>query len=132
MRRRRGRGARGPLVLPGPLSPNGVPMQRTRRELFDEVIAELVELLEPRFGIEPEAVEVVVEDVPLLPYGWDEPVPLGQVIRETTPIRVVAYRLPISQRADDPEMLKDIAWTAVLDGLAEVWSVPPESLDPRR
>lgn len=131
MRSRRGRGVRGPLVLPGPLAPHGVPMQRTRRERFDDVVAELVELIEPRFAMASEAVEVVVEDVPLLPQVWDEPVPLGQVIRETTPTRVVVYRLPITQRADDPEMLKDIAWAAVLDGLAEVWSVPPESLDPR-
>lgn len=131
MRQRRGRGPRGPVVLPGPLSPDGLPVQQTRREHFDTLVANLVELLEPHFRAETDAVEVVVEDVPLLPASWDEPVPLHQVARDTTPLRVVVYRLPITQRAADDAMLKDLAWTAVIDGLAEAWSVPPEKLDPR-
>ena len=131
MRQRRGRDARGPLALPGPLSPHGLPVQRTRRENFDSLVAELVELLDPHFRAESEEVEVVVEDAPLLPATWDEPVPMSQVVREATPLRVVVYRLPITQRASDEEMLKDIAWTTVIEALAEVWSIPPDHLDPR-
>jgi predicted Zn-dependent protease with MMP-like domain len=131
MRQRRGRDARGPFALPGPLSPHGLPVQRTRREHFDGLVAELLDLLEPHFRSETDEVEVVVEEAPLLPATWDEPVPLSQVMRERTPLRVVVYRLPIAQRASDEEMLKDVAWTTVIDALAEVWSTPPEALDPR-
>lgn len=132
MRDRRGRGSRGPVALPGPLSQDGLPLQRTPRERFDEIVRELVDLLEPHFTIESDQVDVVVEDVPLLPSLWDEPVPLGAVVRETTPVRVVVYRVPISQRCSSEPELRDMAWTAVLDGLSEVWSIPPEKLDPRR
>lgn len=131
MRDRRGRGTRGPMALPGPLSPDGVPAQRTPRQAFDDVVAELLRALDHHFRAEPEDVEVVVEEAPLLPSGWDEPVPLSFVTTDRVPSRVTVYRLPITSRCQSQLDLRDLAWSTVLEGLAEVWNIPAERLDPR-
>lgn len=132
MRARRGRGHRGPIALPGPLSPTSVPVHRTPRERFDLLVAGVLSALEKHFAAEPEDVDVVVEDVPLLPVGWNDPIPQGAVVRSEHGSRVILYRLPISQRCRTTEDLEDLVWAVVLQHLAEVWQVDPEDIDPRR
>ena len=131
LRDRRGRGRRGPMALPGPLSPFSIPAHRPPRAAFDLLVAEVLRALEPHFRAETVAVDVVVEEAPLLPPAWDERVPTSVVVHHVTPARLVLYRLPLSRACADEDEVADRVWTAVLDGLAEVWSVPPESLDPR-
>lgn len=130
MRRRRGRELRGPFALPGPLSPHSVPAHRTPRDAFDDLVASVLEALERHFAAEPDDVDVVVEDVPLLPQEWDEDVPLSSLTRGE-PSRIVLYRLPVEGRCHDRLELEDLVWRVVLDRLAEVWHVSPEDLDPR-
>ncbi|MEH3033048.1 MAG: metallopeptidase family protein [Aeromicrobium erythreum] len=131
MRDRRGRGHRGPMALPGPLSPAGVPAHRSARTRFDDLVGSVVAALDKHFAAEPDDVEVVVEDVPLLPPEWDEPVPLSSVTRTGDAARLVVYRLPVSGRARDEADLTDLVWEVVLDRLAEIWQVSPDDLDPR-
>ena len=131
LRDRRGRGRRGPGALPGPLSPASVPTHRTRRESFDLLVASVLEALEPRFAQESDDVDVVVEEAPLLPPVWDEPVPTTVVTLTTAPARLVLYRLPLSRDCHSRGDLEDAVWHAVTEGLAQIWHVPPESLDPR-
>lgn len=139
MRRRRGRGPRGPFALPGPLSPRSVPAHRSPRDAFDNLVAAVLESLEKHFAAEPDEVDVVVEDVPLLPPEWTDDVPLSSVTRAVEPgdgtkgqaARIVLYRLPIAGRCAGPLDLEDLVWRVVLDRLAEVWQVSPDDLDPR-
>ena len=144
MRDRRGRGARGPMALPGPLSPGSVPSHRTPRDQFDVLVAGVLAALEKHFAAEPDPVDVVVEEAPLLPPEWSDDVPTstGAMVDGTS--RIVLYRLPISQRcADAPgggagpraasysRVLEDAVWQVLLDRLAEVWQVSPDDIDPR-
>lgn len=132
MRDRRGRGARGPIALPGPLSPGSVPAHRTPRQEFDALVERILTALSKHFDAEPDAVEVVVEEVPLLPPGWDEPVPTSALVRTREAARVILYRLPLTQRCDSPSQVENDTWEAVLDRLAQVWELSPDDIDPRR
>lgn len=131
MRDRRGRGRRGPLALPGPLSPAGVPSQQTPREEFDALVRAIVTTLEPAFRAEPDPVEVVVEEAPLLPPEWADEVPASVVARHHGTTRVVVFRLPITQRCLTRADLEDMTWSVLIDQLAAVWQVSPDDLDPR-
>lgn len=130
MRQRR-RERRGPLALPGPLSPSSVPVHRSPREEFDALVQRILDPLEKHFAAEPDPVEVVVEDVPLLPPDWDEEVPLSTVSQTADLARVVLYRRPLSEGCTTRDDLEDRVWDVVLHRLAEVWQVSPDDLDPR-
>lgn len=131
MRDRRGRGPRGPMTLPGPLSPSSVPAHRSSRAAFDLLVADILTALEPHFTIEPDHVEVVVEEAPLLPPEWTDDVPLSIVAGTEDDRRVVIFRIPIAHRCAARDELEDLVWSVVLDALAEVWHMSPDDLDPR-
>jgi hypothetical protein len=133
MRDRRGRGARGPMALPGPLSPRSVPSHRTPRQQFDALVEGVLGALERHFAAEPDHVDVVVEEAPLLPPEWDDDVPTSTASIGAGGSRIVLYRLPIAQRAADGSRhaLEAAVWQVLLDRLAEIWHVSPEDLDPR-
>ncbi|EFQ82669.1 hypothetical protein HMPREF0063_11878 [Aeromicrobium marinum DSM 15272] len=119
------------MALPGPLSPDSVPAHHSPREAFDTLVASVLHALEPHFAVERDDVDIVVEEAPLLPQEWDERVPTSVVAHHHDPTRLVLYRLPMAQVAITHDDLADLVWRTVLDGLAEIWHVPPESLDPR-
>ncbi len=131
MRDRRGRGRRGPLALPGPLSPTGVPVQTSPRERFDQLVGEIVTALGPAFRAESDAIEVVVEEGPHLPPEWSDEVPASVVSRHGDTTRVVVFRLPISGRCATEDDLHAMTWSVLIEQLAAVWQVRPEDLDPR-
>jgi predicted Zn-dependent protease with MMP-like domain len=131
MRDRRGRGARGPMALPGPLSPRSVPAHRPSRESFDLLVGEVLAALEPHFTIEPDQVEIVVEEAPLLPPEWTDDVPLSIVTTVAGGHRVLLFRIPITHRCLTDRDLEDVVWSVILDRLAEVWHMSPDDLDPR-
>ncbi|MBA2454981.1 MAG: metallopeptidase family protein [Nocardioidaceae bacterium] len=135
MRDRRGRGRRGPLVLPGPLSPGGVPTSRSRSEVFDAVVLDVVADLEAHWEAELRGVEFGVEEVPLLPTGWRPAhVPLATVVRATgtTPARIVAFRLPVQQRATGRADLERLVRAALVERVAELLGRDPDDVDPPR
>lgn len=132
MRDRRGRGRRGPMSLPGPLSPAGVPAHRTPREQFDALVADILAALEPHFVIEPDNVEIVLEEAPLIPPGWSEDVPTSIVTVEGESTRITLFRLPITHRCAEPEDLEQELWSLILQRLGEIWHISPDDLDPRR
>lgn len=131
-RDRRGRGARGVLSLPGPLSPAGVPAHRHGRAAFDHLVAGILTSLDHHFEREPDHVEVVVEEAPLLPLNWADDVP-GSILNPMPGgFRIVLYRIPLVSRSRTREHLEDNLWTVLLHRLGEAWALPPEDLDPRR
>jgi len=131
MRDRRGRGRRGPLSLPGPLSPSSIPAQRPPREEFDLMVSDVLTSLRSHFDTETEAVEVAVEEAPLLPDDWTDDVPLSTLVRKPGITRVVLFRLPMTHRSATDLDLLDLLWTTVLDRLGEIWHMAPDDLDPR-
>lgn len=131
MRDRRGRGKRGPLSLPGPLSPTRIPAERPPREEFDLMVSDVLMSLRPHFDIETETVEVAVEEAPLLPEDWTDEVPLSTTVSATDITRVVLFRLPMAHRSTSDLELLDLIWTTVLDRLSEIWHISPDDLDPR-
>ncbi|AXT85725.1 hypothetical protein C6I20_11355 [Aeromicrobium sp. A1-2] len=131
MRDRRGRGSRGPMALPGPLSPRSVPIHRPARASFDLLVGDVLAALEPHFAVESDHVEIVVEEAPLLPQEWSEDVPLSVVSPGIGGSRIVLFRIPISQRCTNRDDLEDLVWSVVLDRLAELWHISPDELDPR-
>lgn len=101
-RDRHGRGLRGPVSLPGPLSPRGLAVRRSRRDDFDELVLSLVDRLAGRWDKELSGVEFGTEEAPQLPDDWaDERVPCGAVVPagSRNPARVVVFRRPIELRA---------------------------------
>jgi hypothetical protein len=133
MRDRRGRGARGPLALPGPLSPQSVPAHVNPREDFDGLVAAILTALAKHFEAEPDRVDVVTEEAPLLPDGWADAVPTSALIRpsDSTAARIVLYRLPLTKRCSSRLEVEDSTWDVLLKRLAEVWEMSPDDIDPR-
>jgi hypothetical protein len=131
MRDRRGRGARGPLALPGPLSPDSVPAHMTPRQEFDALVDRILSAMSKHLDAEPDQVEVVVEEAPLLPPSWNDPVPTSAMVRTGEASRVILYRLPLTKRCDTAADVERSTWQEVIDRLAEVWEVSPGDIDPR-
>ncbi|WP_293787919.1 metallopeptidase family protein [uncultured Aeromicrobium sp.] len=132
-RDRRGRGLRGPLSLPGPLSPRRIRAERSRRTAFDNLVAEIMRAITARGLPGAPPVEVAVEEAPLLPEGWTDEVPASSIhLREPGPgHRLVLYRLPITTRSRSGDELEDNVWDIVLLRLSEAWELPVEDIDPR-
>ncbi|MBC7632021.1 metallopeptidase family protein [Aeromicrobium sp.] len=133
MRDRRGRGPRGPMALPGPLSPRSVPAHRAPRAAFDRLVGDIVAALDHHFEIESDHVDLVVEEAPMLPPEWTDEVPLSILVPSVRGSRVVLFRMPITHRgAGSRDVLEDLVWSVILDRLSEVWHISPDDLDPRR
>jgi hypothetical protein len=129
-RDRHGRGLRGPALRPGPLAPLGVPAARTRAELFDDVALRVMRAVVHRWTEQLGHVELAVEEVPVLPPGWDAPsVPLASYVAGGTP-RLVLFRRPIEHRAEGLVELEAMLLTVVVEQLAEVLGLPPEDVHP--
>ena len=133
-RERRGRAMRGPLVLPGPHTPDGLPLTRSPVAEFDAVVAEMVTRLEARWGEELEPVEFGVEEAPWVDDDWHpDAVPLGTQVRAegSKPSRVVVYRLPMRRRALGRHHLRALVLDVLVDQVAELLGRRPEEIDPR-
>jgi hypothetical protein len=113
------------LALPG------VPLARTRAEVFDDLILDAVEDLETRYGADLGALEFAVEQVPPrdadLEFDpevvMDRGVPLGRLFREGTPGSpeplIVLYRRPVEARARDHLDRGEVVFAVVAELAAE-------------
>ncbi len=125
---------RGPEVLPGPLSPRGVPRTRSKSEEFDSLVLDVVEDLEERWAAELAQVEFAVEETPLVPDDWTaNTVPLATLVRgtATTPTRLVLFRRPIELRSETRADLSAMVLTVLVEQVSELLGRPPEEIDPR-
>lgn len=133
-RDRHGRGLRGPLTPPQ------VPLARTRAERFDDLVLDAVERLERHWSSELAAVEFAVEEVPPVgPSPWDgepwdesDPVPLSRLVPAEggQPPRIVVYRRPLEARAVDGEDLGSLVHDVVVEEVAHLLGLEPETVDP--
>lgn len=125
---------RGPEVLPGPLSPRGVPRTRSKSDAFDSLVLDVVEDLEERWAAELAQVEFAVEETPLVPDDWTaDTVPLAALVRgtATTPTRLVLFRRPIELRSETRADLSAMVLTVLVEQVSELLGRPPEEIDPR-
>lgn len=132
-RDRRGRGARGPAFLPGPLTPEGVPGPRTSREVFDALVLAAVERIDERWQAELGVLEFAVEETPLLPEDWHaDTVPLASLVRGsgTEPTRLVLFRRPVELRCADRAELDALVHAVLVEQVAELLGRDPEEIDP--
>ena len=131
----RGRGLRGTLT------PQDVPLYRSRAQRFDDLVLEAVGQLEPRWEAELSGVEFAVEEIPAadLPDDEPDPVPLarldpgsapGDARHPARPARIVLYRRPLMARAEDEDELSELVFDVVVEEFAEILGVEPEVIDP--
>lgn len=130
-RDRRGRGMRGPAVLP---HDPGTPVLRGRRERFDALVLGVVAGIESRWSDRLGLVEYAVEDAPQVPDDWDTgTVPLSSLVRGSgaEPTRLVVFRRPIEHRAETREDLEALVLTVVVEQVAELLGIDASEVDPR-
>lgn len=130
-RDRRGRGMRGPGVLPAAL---GTPALRTDRQRFDQLVIDVVTPLDERWQKHLGLVEYAVEDAPMLPDDWgDETVPLSSLVRGKgqEPTRLVVFRRPVEHRATSRDELEAMVHTVIVEQLAELLGLAPGEVDER-
>ncbi|HSX66734.1 metallopeptidase family protein [Nocardioides sp.] len=138
VRDRRGRGMRGPGVMPAWAGGvRSMPARPTTRERFDDVVLAIADAIDGRWERELRSVgslEYAVEDTPLLPEGWaHESIPLASMVRGTAghPHRLVLFRRPIEHRAPEREDLEALVFTLVVENVADLLGLPAEDIDPR-
>lgn len=133
--RRRDRHGRG---MRGPVAPPQVPLSASRAEAFTDLVQDSVERLERRW---PQLAEIdfLVLDVPPTVDGgagdeeWASTVPLGGTISasEGRPARVVIYRRPVEIRTKGRDERAALVHEVVVEQVAELLGLSPESVDPR-
>jgi len=124
---------RGPAVLPGPLSPRGVPLTRTAGEVFDSLVLAVVRRLEARWHDQLGLVEFAAEETPIVPdHRAADTVPLASLVRGTgsRPTRLVVFRRPIELRCETRAELEALVLTVLVEQVSELLGVPPEEVDP--
>jgi predicted Zn-dependent protease with MMP-like domain len=131
LRDRRGRGMRGPAVLP---RVPGQPEMRTARDRFDDLVLGVVTEVDERWQDRLGLVEYAVEDAPHIPDDWTPgTVPLSSLVRGSgaTPTRLVLFRRPIEHRCDTRTELEALVLTVVVEQVAELLGIDAEDVDPR-
>lgn len=130
-RDRRGRGMRGPAVVP---RVPGQPELRTARERFDDLALGIVTEVDARWQDRLGLVEYAVEDTPQVPDDWAAPtVPLSSLVRGSggEPTRLVLFRRPIEHRCETRSDLEAMILTVVVEQVAELLGIDAEEVDPR-
>jgi hypothetical protein len=98
-------------------------------------VLDAVEHLDDRWGKQLAGVEFAVEDVPPVPsrpLTEADAVPLARLHPAIgkAPARIVVYRRPLEARAADREDLGDLVHDIVVEQVAELLGLEPETVDP--
>lgn len=120
-------------MLPGPLTPRGVPAVRSPREVFDSLVLGAVRRIEERWHDELGLIEFAVEEAPIVPDDWTaESVPLASLVRGSgaRPTRLVLFRRPIELRAESRADLEAMVHAVLVEQISELLGLPPEEVDP--
>ncbi|MFF1545507.1 metallopeptidase family protein [Streptomyces sp. NPDC058291] len=120
----------------GPIAPPQVPLAASRADVFADLVQDSVERLERRW---PQLADIdfMVLEVPRLDAAsepWnDEAVPLGGTIsaREGRRARVVVYRRPVEIRTKGRDERAALVHEVVVEQVAELLGLTPETVDPR-
>jgi predicted Zn-dependent protease with MMP-like domain len=118
-----------------------VPLYRSRAQQFDDLVLDAVARLEPRWESELSGIEFAVQEVPDEEIQGDDlvPVPLARIDPgEPDPQahggahspRIVLYRRPLLARAEDEEELSELIFDVVVEEVAELLGLDPDTIDP--
>ncbi|WP_341729185.1 metallopeptidase family protein [Brooklawnia sp.] len=135
-RDRHGRGVRGPLCLPNPLTgaPVRLPGHVSAAEFFIQAITASIQRLMQTCPDALAGVDVGVEDVPSSTFDWAllDRVPLAAAIDATTtrPARIVLFRRPLERRASDRDDLRDLVHITLVEQLSALTARSMHDLDP--
>jgi predicted Zn-dependent protease with MMP-like domain len=113
--------------------PSDLPVFRSRAQAFDDLVLDAVERLERLWARELANVDFLVEDVPPIPRGGRPTgsIPFSRL--DTDPsgrARIVVYRRPVEIRTKDPEEMALLVHETVVEEVANLLGVEPESVDP--
>lgn len=125
--RRRDRHGRG---MRGPVAPPQVPLSVSRADTFRDLVLDSVERLERRWP-QLQDVEFMILEVPPVVSG--ETVPLGGSVpaEKREPAKVVVYRRPVEIRSKSRDERALLVHEVVVEQVAELLGLSPESVDPR-
>jgi predicted Zn-dependent protease with MMP-like domain len=119
-----------------------VPLYRTRSQQFDDMVLDAVARLEARWEAELEGVEFAVQEVPEADELVDDSITLplartvpptpgtGDAARPAAPARIIVYRRPLMARTESDAELSDLIFDVVVEELATVLGIDPDSVDP--
>ncbi len=134
-RERHGRGLRGPLALPNPLTGDPVPL-RTRAQgaaYFTSCVQQAVARVSAACPRALAGIDVGVEDVPSVVSGWSrDRVPLAAAMGPVPPYhgQVVLYRRPLEHRARTRKGLRILVFRTLVEQLHALTEIPLEEIDP--
>lgn len=134
-RDRHSRGLRGPLALPNAHGPTArLDRTRSRELVFTEAVAASAARITRHCPEALRGVELGIEEVPHLPTAWSgNQVPLAAAVEATDdrPARVVVYRRPLEHRAHSTRGLRILVHRTIVEQLAALTGLLPETLDPQ-
>jgi Zincin-like metallopeptidase len=116
-----------------------VPLHRSRAQQFGDLVLEAVARLEPRWEAELARIEFAVQEVPDHDPPDDEPdaIPLASLdFGSPDPDdpahgpRIILYRRALLARAEDEEELAALVLDVVVEEVARLLGVEPETVDP--
>jgi predicted Zn-dependent protease with MMP-like domain len=115
------------------LAPPEIPIARTRAQVFDDLVLDAVERLERVWARELANVEFLVEDVPQVPPGVtaDDGIPFSRLeSARAGQARIIVYRRPVEIRTKDPEEMALLVYDTVVEEVANLLGLEPETVDP--
>ncbi|MFI7104041.1 metallopeptidase family protein [Streptomyces sp. NPDC050161] len=132
--RRRDRHGRG---MRGPIAPPQVPLSVSRADAFVDLVYDSRDRLERRWPQLSDVDFLIVEVPGFGPDAGDDAddgtVPLGQVLPAQGPHRdrIVVYRRPVEIRTKSRDERALLVHEVVVEQVAELLGLAPESVDPR-
>lgn len=135
-RDRHGRGVRGPLALPNPLTRTAlrVPRRPGAAEFFIQAVTDSVQRLMTTCPDALVGVDIGVEDVPSGAFDWAllDSVPLAAAIDATgaRAARIVLFRRPLERRSSDRADLAGLVHLTLVEQLSALTTRPMHELDP--
>lgn len=133
-RDRHGRGIRGALAGPNPLTGSPLPVRyRTRgAEFFTTCIHGSVARISRTCPRALAGVDIGFEDVPTLAATWYDRAPLAAAVsaRPGQNGQVVLYRRPLEHRAASRKELATLVHRTIVEQLAALTGIDPAEIDP--
>lgn len=136
-RDRHGRGIRGPLALPNPLTrrPVNFPSAPKPAQYFSACLLESVHRIEQTCPKALLGVDVGVDEVPTaeLNYNVNDSVPLAAALQADRgqPAKIVLFRRPLERRSTSRNELKSLIHTTLVEQLAALTGFSMHTIDPK-
>ncbi|TDQ51941.1 zinicin-like metallopeptidase [Actinorugispora endophytica] len=115
------------------MTPPELPITRSRSQVFDDLVLDAVERLERVWARELANVEFLVEDVPRVPPGVtaEDGIPFSRLeTARSGQARIIVYRRPVEIRTKEPEEMALLVYDTVVEEVANLLGLEPETVDP--